>query len=73
MSLKICDPDPHCFARAMQRKLERFYNDRFQPICITILGSTACLEFPVHYLKALNEHDSAVVRRKRMGCNIQKP
>jgi SAM-dependent methyltransferase len=48
----------------MQRKLERFYRDRFQPVCITILGSSACLEIPIHYLEALNGHDSAVVRRK---------
>jgi SAM-dependent methyltransferase len=60
----ICDLGPYCFARAMQRKLERFYYDRFQPVCITILESTACLEFPVHYLEALDGHDSAVVRKE---------
>lgn len=60
---EMCAPGSHNFARAMQRKLERFY-ERFRPIRITIVGSTACLEFPVHYLEALNRNNSATIRRK---------
>ena len=57
---EMCDLGSHNFARAMQRKLERFY-ERFRPIRITIVGSTACLEFPVHYLAALNRNNSATI------------
>ena len=63
MSDEMCSPDSHSFAQAMQRKLERFY-ERFQPIGITILGSTARLEFPVHYFEALDRRNAAAIRRK---------
>lgn len=62
MFQEMCDSDSHSFARAMQRKLERFY-DRVKPICVTTLGSTACLEFPAHYLEILNRQNAAAIRR----------
>ena len=62
MSQEMCDSDSHSFAWAMQRKLKRFY-DRVKPICVTTLGSTACLEFPVHYLEILNRQNAAAIRR----------
>jgi SAM-dependent methyltransferase len=63
MSREMCDSGSQSFVRAIQRKLERFYG-RFLPIGITILGSTACLEFPVHYLETLNRRDAATTRCK---------
>jgi len=63
MSHELCDLDSRSFALAMQRKLERFY-DRLKPVCVTTLGSIACLEIPVHYLEVLNKYNSAATRRK---------
>ena len=47
----------------MQRKMESFY-DKVKPICVTTLGSTACLEFPAHYLETLNSHNDATIRHR---------
>jgi hypothetical protein len=61
MSDELCDLDSQSLALAMQRKLERFY-DKLKPVCVTTLGSIACLEIPVHYLEVLNKYNSAAVR-----------
>jgi SAM-dependent methyltransferase len=63
MPLERCDSESRSFVLAMQRKLERFY-DRLKPFCVTTLGSTACLEFPVDYLETLNSHNEATIRCK---------
>ena len=59
----MSDPDLQSFARAMQRKLERFYS-KFQPRNITISGNTACLEFSEHRHEPLNRQNSVDMRRK---------
>lgn len=59
----MSDPDSQSFNRAMQRKLERFYAG-FQPIGITILENTACLEFSEYHHEPLNRQNSVAMRRK---------
>jgi len=59
----MSDPAPQSFALAVQRKLERFYAG-IQPVGITILINTACLEFYKHRSEPLKKPTTPAADRK---------